>query len=191
MFCIKVLVLAALCSPVHSGIFDYLPPADVYPACLKTVSTSSAHVGPHSALVPDAIQPDCERVTSGAPGGPKTVTTAVTADCAELSGRMEEAAKSGFLGDGGEFCFRILKEIAHEKNVPIESYVPQGETSKRIFCGQIGDSSFLAQSPCAIDSTVNTTETQQFAVTARTPVKDLSSKSLRQNFGEIMRWGDE
>merc|ERR1719272_1281950 len=124
-----LLLLIGSSFPAHASIFDYLPPADVYPSCLKTVSSVEARTGPHTAIVPDDIEPACEKIVASAPGGPGAATTAILADCAELSGRMEEAAKSGYLGDGGEFCMRVLKEIARENSVPIETYIPVGETS--------------------------------------------------------------
>eukprot|EP00746_Dinoflagellata_sp_MGD_P004474 gnl/MRDRNA2_/MRDRNA2_108644_c0_seq1.p1 gnl/MRDRNA2_/MRDRNA2_108644_c0~~gnl/MRDRNA2_/MRDRNA2_108644_c0_seq1.p1 ORF type:complete len:230 (-),score=56.70 gnl/MRDRNA2_/MRDRNA2_108644_c0_seq1:37-726(-) len=116
------------------SIFDFLPRAELFPACLKTVSATLARRAPQTPITTEDTEPVCENVITSAPNGPGSRTTAVLADCAELSGRMEEAAKNGYLNDGSEFCSNILKQSAKEHDLPLTQYVPRGAVSKKKFC---------------------------------------------------------
>lgn len=116
------------------SIFNNLPPAEIFPACLKTVSASLARRAPQAPISTEDVEPICENIITTAPNGPGSRTTAVLADCAELSGRIEEAAKNGYLNDGTEFCSNIINQNAKENDVPLSQYVPRGTLSKNKFC---------------------------------------------------------
>lgn len=140
----------------QTSIFDFLPHAELFPACLKTVSATLARHTPRTPIMTEDAEPICENIIVSAPNGPGSRTTAVLADCAELSGRIEEAAKNGYLNDGAEFCSNILKQNAKENDVPLAQYVPRGLTSKKKFCAHFGTTAlgevcqdFQAEKPAA------------------------------------------
>lgn len=134
VFALSTLVSGARLSSSSRSIFDFLPRAELYPACLKTVSTALARRAPQAPITTEETEPLCENIIIAAPNSPGSRTTAVLADCAELSGRIEEAAKNGYLSDGSEFCGNILKQSAKENNEPLNHYVPRGSISKKKFC---------------------------------------------------------
>lgn len=140
MFRTPVLAILAIATVVSGNkllsIFDFLPRAELFPACLKTVSATLAQRAPQTPITTEDAEPLCENIIISAPNSPGSRTTAVLADCAELSGRMEEAAKNGYLNDGSEFCGNILKQNAKEHDIPLVQYVPRGVTSKKKFCEQ-------------------------------------------------------
>lgn len=123
----------------QKSVFDFLPRAELFPACLKTVTTSLARRAPQTPITTEDTEPICENIIISAPNGPGSRTTAVLADCAELSGRVEEAAKNGYLNDGTEFCGNILEQSAKENDAPLSQYVPRGAVSKKKFCTHFGE----------------------------------------------------
>lgn len=130
-----ILAVSALVSGSRQrSIFDFLPRAELFPACLKTVSAALANRAPKAAITTEDTAPICENVILSAPHSPSSRSTAVLADCAELSGRIEEAAKNGYLNDGSEFCSNILKQSSSDNDVPLDQYVPRGAVSKKKFC---------------------------------------------------------
>jgi len=132
---LPLLAISALVSASSQrSIFDFLPPAELFPACLKTVSATLAKRAPQAPITTEETEPICENVILSAPNAPSSHSTAVLADCAELSGRMEEAAKNGYLRDGSEFCSNILKQSAKDNDVPLTQYLPRGAVSKKKFC---------------------------------------------------------
>merc|ERR1719379_3197712 len=131
-----VVVFFSLATGASASIFGFLPRPELFPACLKTVSATLVRVPPGTPISTEDAEPVCEEIIVAAPHGPGRRTTEVLADCAELSGRMEEAAKNGYLSDGSEFCSNILKQNAKENDVPLAQYVPRGPVSKKKFCAQ-------------------------------------------------------
>lgn len=132
-------VLLLLATQAGASIFNFLPRPELFPACLKTVSTTLVRIPPGTAITTEDAEPICEEIIIAAPHGPAKRTTEVLADCAELAGRMEEAAKNGYLNDGTEFCGNVLKQSATDVGAPLGEYVPTGETTRRKFCGHFRD----------------------------------------------------
>lgn len=138
MSVVRLFVLAAICATpaVHASIFDFLPHPEVFSACLKTVAATLSRRAPEAAIMTQDVQPECEDILISAPHGPGERTESLMADCAELSGRIEEAARNGYLSSSGgaQFCGKVLQQSAEENQVPVMEYLPKGEFSRKKFC---------------------------------------------------------
>lgn len=122
------------------SIFDMLPHNEVFPACLKTVAGTlrkqKSEAG--SVVGSEDVEPICEKIVETAPRGPGKQTTAIMADCAEVGGRIETAFSNGYLGDGRDFCGRIVRDSAKAKAAPLAEYLPNGKHSRQQFCQEFG-----------------------------------------------------
>lgn len=199
------------------SIFDMLPHHEVFPACLKTVSAAVRHTKSANktaaSIGTEDVELLCERILESAPKGPGRRTTGVMADCAELGGRIEMASTNGYLGDGGEFCGRIVRQSAKENKQPLSEYIPNGKTSRRRFCQQFNE--FAEEfgtlcttnklwkqevDPLADEQAVEAEEAQAseserpaqgIVATAAVQHEAMTSEFLRSSFGKILRWGEK
>lgn len=125
-------------------MFGFLPHPELFPTCVHTVSTTLAQHKLKTTIGSEDVQHICEHIVTSTPQGPGRRTHAVTNDCAELSGRVQEAAKAGRLTDGGsEFCGNLVKENLLESGRSLDDYLPHGSTEHSQFCDLFGSAETL------------------------------------------------
>lgn len=103
--------------------FSHVSEASLFGACFEAVQLAKAPGTSFSKACAQAF------ANAGAQAAP------VPGDCAELAGRVSEAANEQFLGDGRLLCGRLIHERALVAGRPLAAFAPtQGSVAAGAFC---------------------------------------------------------
>jgi len=103
--------------------FSHVSEASLFGACFEAVQLAKVPGASFSKACAEAF------AKAGAQAAP------VPGDCAELAGRVSEAANEEFLGDGRLLCGRLIHERALVAGRPLASFAPtQGSVAAGAFC---------------------------------------------------------